>query len=124
MIGKEEQMTTKETIEGYFRALRQKKDWEAFLADEMIFTSFTSPLRQINGKAAFLERTKPFYSMIASLEVRDLLVDANRACALTRYELQPPAGPAFTSDVAEVFKVRDGKITSFEIYFDSVPFPK
>src|SRR6266850_741596 len=38
----------------------------------------------------------------------DLLVDGVKACALTRYELRPPAGPPFSNDVA----------------FDSSPFPK
>ena len=117
-------MTTKETIEGYFRELKQKKDWPSLFADEVIFTSFTSPIRRISGKAAFLESTKRFYSMITELEVRALLVDGDKACALTRYQLQPPGEPAFGSDVAEVFGVRDGKITSFDIYFDSAPFPK
>jgi len=117
-------MTTKETIEGYFSNLKQKKDWPSFLSDEMVFTSFTSPIRRISGKAAFLESTKRFYSMITELEVRALLVDGDKACALTRYQLQPPGGPTFVSDVAEVFGVRDGKITSFDIYFDSAPFPK
>ncbi len=117
-------MTAKETIEGYFRSLEQKKAWESSLADDIIFTSLTSPMRQISGKAAYLERTKRFYSMILSFKVRDLIVDGERACALTRYELQPPQQAAFTSDVAEVFGVRDGKITSFDIYFDSAPYPK
>lgn len=117
-------MTTKDTIEGYFRSLKQKRDWESFLSEDVSFTSFTSPVRQISGRAAFLESAKRFYGMITSLEVRDLLVDSDKACALTRYELQPPRGAAFGSDVAEVFRVRDGKITSFEIYFDSSPYPK
>ena len=73
-------MTTRDTIQGYFSSLKQKKGWESFLSDE--------------------------------------------ACALTRYQLQPPAGPVFGSDVAEVFGVRDGKISSLDIYFDSSPFPK
>jgi hypothetical protein len=42
---------------------------------------------------------------------------------MTHYDLRGPAGP-FTSDVAEVFTIRDGKIHSFDIYFDSAPFPK
>jgi ketosteroid isomerase-like protein len=62
--------------------------------------------------------------MITVLEVKDLLIDGDKGCALTRYQLQPPAGPAFGSDVAEVFEVRDGKISSLDIYFDSSPFPK
>ena len=28
------------------------------------------------------------------------------------------------TNVAEVFRVSDGKIVSFDIYFDSAPFPK
>ena len=118
-------MTTRDTIQSYFASLEQKRDWDAFLSDDMTFTSFTSPIRRVNGRAAYLESTKRFYSMITRLEVRGLMVDGDQACALTRYELQPPSGaPTFNSDVAEVFEVRDGKITSFDIYFDSSPFPK
>ena len=118
-------MTTKETIQRYFDRLQQKNGWESALADDMVFTSFTSPAKQVKGKDAYLQATKRFYSMVGSVEVRDLVVDGNRACALTRYELRPPNGaPAFASDVAEVFSVRNGKIDSFGIYFDSAGFPK
>jgi ketosteroid isomerase-like protein len=117
-------MTTRATIQGHFSSLTQRKGWDSFLSDDMRFTSFASPIRQVKGRAAFLEATKRFYSMITAVEVRELLVDGDKACALTTYQLQPPAGPAFRSDVAEVFAVREGKISSFEIYFDSSPFPK
>ena len=90
----------------------------------MQFTSFTSPIKRVTGKDAFLEATKRFYSMIKAMEFKGILVDEERACVLTRYELQPPGGPVFESHVAEVFEVRDGKIKSFDIYFDSAPFPK
>jgi len=117
-------MTTRDTIQAYFSDLKQKTSWDSFLSDDLTFTSFTTPNKRVRGRAAYLEATKRFYSMITALEVRDLLVDGQRACALTRYALQPPGGAAFHSDVAEVFEVRDGKITSFEIFFDSSPFPK
>ena len=117
-------MTTRETIQSYFSSLKQRKDWESFLSDDMTFTSFTSPIKQVSGRAAYLESTKRFYSMITALEVKGLIVDGDHACALTRYALKPPAGPAFDCDVAEVFGVRDGKISSFDIYFDTAPFPK
>ena len=117
-------MATRETIQGYFSGLKRKADWESFLSDELVFTSFTIPNKRVSGKAAYLESTKRFYSMITGLEIRQLLVDGDTACALTRYDLQPPGGQAFGSDVAEVFRVRAGKITSFDIYFDSAPFPK
>jgi len=117
-------MTTRSAIESYFKNLADKTDWPSFLAEDIVFTSFTSPIKKVTGKAAYLEATKRFYSMIASVEVKSLLVDGQRACAQTHYQLRPPAGPTFSSDVAEVFQVRDGKIASFDIYFDTAPFPK
>jgi ketosteroid isomerase-like protein len=116
--------TTEAVVQGYFKALRQKDGWEAFLANELEFTSFASPNKRLAGKAAYLESTQRFFSMVSSVEVRSLIVDGATACALTRYELQPPRGAAFQSDVAEIFTVRDGKIDSFGIYFDTSPFPK
>ncbi|MEP6729456.1 MAG: nuclear transport factor 2 family protein [bacterium] len=117
-------MSTKDTVQKYFESLAKKQGWEAVFSDEMVFTSFVSPVKRVSGKAAFLESTKRFYSMITACEVRDLIVDGNKAVALTRYQLQSPAGAGFASDVAEVFDVRDGKIASLDIFFDSSPFPK
>ena len=117
-------MSTRHTIESYFDKLRQKADWGSLLADDMVFTSYTSPTRKVAGKAAFVDRTKGFYDSILAMEVGTMLVDGPRALVTTRYELQRPGGAAFHSDVAELFAVQDGKITEFSIYFDSAPFPK
>lgn len=118
-------MTTKDTIESYFAKLAQKNGWETLLGDNIVFTSFTSPMKQVTGKDAYLQATKRFFSMISSVEVRDLIVSGDQACALTRYDLRPPnGGSAFSSDVAEIFAVRGGKIDSLGIYFDSAPFAK
>jgi ketosteroid isomerase-like protein len=117
-------MTTVGTIQGYFDSLKQKKEWQSFLADDIVFTSYTSPVRKVIGKNAYIEATKRFYSSIVSMEIRDMMIQGEKAWALTRYELKHPAGNNFSSDVAEIFTVKNGKIVSFEIYFDSAPFPK
>jgi len=117
-------MNTRETIQGYFNALEASRGWESFLSEDMTFTSFTSPLKQVRGKEAYLEATKRFYSGILSVKVNDVLIDGDRACALTHYELRSPGGDSFTSDVAEIFTVADGTIVSLAIYFDTAPFPK
>ena len=117
-------MTTKDTVLAYFRSLKDKGRWEEHVSETMQFASFVTPIKRASGRAAFLEATRRFYSMIKSVEVNKLIVEDHSACALTRYELQPPAGPVFECHVAEVFEVQEGKISALDIYFDSSPFPK
>jgi ketosteroid isomerase-like protein len=117
-------MNTKSVTECYLEALRSGAKWSDFFHDDMTFISHVAPPKLVKGKAAFLESTRRFYSMIAGVEVTALIVEEGRACALTRYKLQVPQGPSFGTEVAEIFKIVDGKIVSFEIYFDSAPFPK
>jgi ketosteroid isomerase-like protein len=115
-------MTTRETIERYFELLATKSEWQESFADDMVFTSHTSPTKEVKGKAGYVEATKRFYSTIQSVKVRHILVDGPRAVALTRYEIQQPGKPAFMSDVAEVFSVKGEKIDSLAIYFDTAPY--
>ena len=117
-------MSTKAIVEGYFQELIRKGNWDSFLADDLTFTSLTSPVKEVRGKSAYLESTRRFFSMVSSVELRDLITEGAKACALTRYQLQAPSGNRFQSDVAELFTVRNGKIETFAISFDSSPFPK
>lgn len=117
-------MHTGEVVRDYFDRLARGAAWEALLADDFHFTSHTSPVKEVVGKAAFLEATQRFYRSIQSFEVRDLLVDGARACGLTRYQLRSPVGTTFQSDVAEVFTIGTDRIEALAIYFDSAPFPK
>ncbi len=117
-------MSTEQTIQNYFEALKQKNQWASFLAEDMTFTNFATPVKQVNGKSAHLESTQQFFSMMADVEVRDMIVEGQKACVLSRYNLALPNGVGFGSDVAEILTVNDGKITSLQIYFDTSPFPK
>lgn len=118
-------MTTRETIKGYIQALRARGAWDALLDDEVTFTSLASPNKVVSGKPAVVQGLKRFYSMMTELSVNSLVVEDDRAIALTRYRLQPPNGaPSFESDVAEAFVVREEKITEFRICFDTAPYPK
>ena len=83
-------MTTKESIERYFDRLAERNGWEASFADDVVFTSFTSPIKQIKGKP-YLQATQRFYSSIASVQVRELMVSGDRACAFTSTRLRFPS---------------------------------
>jgi ketosteroid isomerase-like protein len=117
-------MATQDVVRQYFDALAHKGEWQTFLSDDLRFTSLTSPVKEVTGKVAYLEATRRFFSMILSVEVRDLIVDGVKACALTRYQLRAPTGAGFQSDVAEIVTVRGSTISTLAIYFDTSPFPK
>ena len=118
-------MTARQTAETYTQRLGQRAGWDGLFSDDLVFTSFVSPVRRVTGKEAFLQATRRFYGSIGSLEVRELIVDGAYACALVRYEVRPPNGaPAFESHVAEFFTVEDGQIGAFSICFDTAPYPK
>src|SRR4029453_15375600 len=87
-------MSTRTIVDEYFRRLAQKSDWSACLADDMVFTSFTAPNKRVDGRTAYLEATKRFYSTIVAVNVKDVVVDGTKACALTHYDLQAPGMPA------------------------------
>ncbi len=116
-------MTTRDVVLEFLDRVKTKERWEDLLSDDLRFTNFTDPVKRVAGKQSSLERIGRFYAMVRALEVRSVIVEGQQACALTRYELQPPTGPAFESHIAEVFEVRDDQIRSFGIYFDSAPYP-
>jgi len=67
-------MTAKETVRRYFDALEHKNNWDSLLADDMSFTSHTSPNKQLRGRDAFLQSTNPTLGMFElGLDPRDVL---------------------------------------------------
>jgi ketosteroid isomerase-like protein len=49
-------------------------------------------------------------------------MEGEKACVIVHYELLSPKGNRASSDVAEILRVKDGKIYSSTIYFDTVAF--
>ena len=110
-------MSTRDVVRQYFDALARRESWQSLLADDLAFTSHVTPVKLVAGKGAYLQSTSRFFSMVAGVEVQDLIVDGERACALTRYALNAPGG-GFHSDVAEVFTVRDGRLADQMVWND------
>jgi len=118
-------MNARSTIEAFYKRIEARQGSEEFFADDIVFTIVTSPGRTAAGKAACIQATARFYASVERLNVRQLVVEGDRAAALVRYTIKPATGaPRFESDVAEFFDVRDGRIRNFTICFDTAPYPK
>ncbi|MBV9342745.1 MAG: ester cyclase [Acidobacteria bacterium] len=112
-------MDTRAVIQQYFKNL-YGGDWESLLADNMVFRN--NGKKNPPGKTTYIEATKRFLHIAKSVEVKELIVEGDKACAVTRYALLSPTGKTGVCDVAELFAVRNGKIHSNSIIFDMLAF--
>ena len=51
-----------------------------------------------------------------------MVVEGGRAFALVNYDLVSPKGRTLSCDVAEFWKLKEGKLDSIAIYFDTTAF--
>ena len=95
-------------------------DWESLLADRWLFT--TNGRENPPGKATYVEAARRFLRVAKSVELKELIVEGDKASVVTRYALQSPKGNTDICDVAEIFSVKNGEIQSNSIIFDLAAF--
>ncbi|MBI1820578.1 MAG: nuclear transport factor 2 family protein [Nitrospirae bacterium] len=116
-------MTTKELLEAYYDGLAQKSGWESVISDDFKFVggdmTKTTP---IVGKSAYIEVIKRFSRLFKTMRVKEMIVEDDRACVLASYDYIFPNGTRINGDVAEFWKVKDGKLHALTIFFDTYTF--
>jgi ketosteroid isomerase-like protein len=110
---------TKEIIQSYYDGIAQKKGWESVISDEIAFSG-AGP--KTKGKTAYIEGTGKFLRAVKSSKVVTMIIEGDKACTIVRYELVSPKGNNMSSDVAEILSVKNGKIDSSTIFFDTAAF--
>ncbi len=116
-------MTTKELLETYYKGFAQKKDWDLVLSNDFKFIggdmTKTTPLV---GKPAYIEVIKRFSQLFTTMRVKEMIVEDDRACLIGNYDYVFPNGKSINGDVAEIWTVKDGKLDSITIFFDTLTF--
>ena len=116
-------MTTKELLESYYKGFAQKSNWESVLSDDFKFIggdmTKTTP---VIGKAAYIEVIKRFSQLFTNMRVKQMMVDSDNACVIGNYDYVFPNGKSINGDVAEIWKIKNGKLDSLTIYFDTLTF--
>jgi ketosteroid isomerase-like protein len=111
---------TRELLNKYYEGLSSKSDWHSMLSDKILLTGTIA--KESTEKEAFVNNN--FFKMVRSLKVKEMIVENEAACAVVSYDLLSPNGVIFLSEVAEIWKVEDGKLSSLAIYFDTAGFQK
>ena len=115
-------MTVKEIIQGFYAGLAQKNDgWQKNLSDAVLFSDASQRLHA-EGREAFIQSFTPFLRSVEKLQLKQLIIEGENACAVVSYDYVSPKGDKLHQDDAEVWKVIDGKIAALTIYFDITEF--
>ena len=111
---------TKEILQKYYDCLSKKEGWQSLLSEDILLTGTVA--KESKGKELFVNNN--FFKMVKDLKLKRMIVENENACALVSYDLTSPKGKNFSGDVAEIWKVKDGKLDSLAIYFDTAEFQK
>ena len=111
--------TTRSILQDYYDRISKKSDWQSLIAEKITFTSVG---KITDTKEEYVEATSRFLQLVTSLKINEFIVEENKACITVEYSLKSPKGNTTSCEVAEVLMVRDGKIYSSCIFFDTASF--
>jgi len=119
----ENSMTTEELLEIYYRGLANKHGWETVIADDFKFIggdmTKTTP---IAGKQAYVEVINRFSKWFTDMRTKDVFLSDDGAFVLANYDYTFPSGKSINANVAELWKVKNGKLDMLTIFFDTANF--
>jgi hypothetical protein len=111
--------STREIIQQYYDAINHKGNWLSLISVDI---DFTGPEQITHTKDEYVKALNRFLQLVKSLKINEFIVEDNKACITVEYNLQLPSGNTTTCEVAEVLMVKDDKINSSCIFFDTAAF--
>jgi ketosteroid isomerase-like protein len=119
----EKSQETKQLLETYYKGFAQKAGWEDVIADEFQYVggdmTNTNP---VIGKQAYIEIIKRFSQRFEAMRVQQMIVEEDRAAVIGNYDFVFPNGIKINGNVAEFWTVKDSKLCSLTLYFDTLTF--
>ncbi len=111
-----------EILKGYYDGINRKEGWQEFVSDAMRFSG--TGVTSTEGKQAYVESTNQFLQGVRAVRVKQMIVEGTNACVVLQYDLTSPKGNRTSSDIVEVLTVKDQRIDSSTIFFDTAAFAK
>ena len=115
--------STKQLLDTYYKGFARKDGWESVISDDFKFTggdmTKTAP---VVGKTAYIEVIKRFSRVFQTMRVKEMIIEGQSACVIGNYDYIFPNGVSMNGNVAELWKVKNGKLDSLTIFFDTLTF--
>jgi ketosteroid isomerase-like protein len=119
----ENQELTKQLLDNYYRGFAAKANWEDTLADDFQYVGGDMTNTQpVVGKQAYIEIIKRFSQRFQSMRVKQMIVEGDKASVIGNYDFQFPNGKKINGNVSENWTVKNGKLQSLTLYFDTLTF--
>lgn len=114
---------TRHLLETYYKAFAEKANWENVIADDFQYIggdmTHTAP---VIGRQAYIEIIKRFSQRFEAMHVQQMIVEADKAAVIGNYDFVFPNGVKINGNVSEFWTVKDGKLSSLTLYFDTLTF--
>lgn len=117
---RETRPTMKELLEEYYRGLLKRGGWGHLLSEDFLLSGTVA--QESRERNAYVNNS--FFKMVKGLKVKEMIASGESAFALVSYDLVSPKGKNFSSEVAELWKARNGELVAVAIFFDTAGFAK
>lgn len=119
----ENQALTKQLLDNYYKGFAAKTQWEDTIADDFQYVGGDMNNTQpVVGKQAYVEIIKRFSQRFESMRVKQMIIDGDKASVIGNYDFQFPNGQKINGNVSENWTVKNGKLQSLTLYFDTLTF--
>jgi len=112
----------KELLNNYYANLADGDTWQSSISDQFLFKG--TGVSGSSGKAAYVEVIKRFRRLFENVRAKENIANDERACVIANYDLVSPKGNKLNFDIAEVWEIKNNKLDSLTIYYDTVTFNK
>lgn len=111
-------LETRDILQSYYDSLDNKDDkWKELYSEDASFSDASQTL-SAEGVIAVIQSLTPFLKGVDSLKVKQMIVEGERACVVVDYVYINSKGNKMNQDVAEVWELKNGKLSKLILYFD------
>jgi len=119
----ENQTITKQLLDNYYQGFAAKANWEDTIADDFQYVGGDmTNTKPVVGKQAYVEIIKRFSQRFQSMRVKQMIIEGDKASVIGNYDFQFPNGQEINGNVSENWTVKNGKLQSLTLYFDTLTF--
>ena len=115
--------TTMQLLDTYYKGFAEKANWESVIADDFEYVGGDmNNIKPIVGKQAYIDIIKRFSQRFDAMRVKQMVIEGDRASVIGNYDFVFPNGFKINGNVSENWTVRNGKLQSLTLYFDTLTF--